>query len=224
MSYDNEKIDLSSLKYKSKDEPIVKPEKKEKQTDKQQEKKEKQEVNDFEKLMTKPSKIKQTKKDKSTEDEIIQKRKMILLMQFYLVEFSERLKTFKKINLEKKTYDELLDIKKEMDFVLSNKSNVQQGTAMISTVIQTLEYLTLSYTPVKCEGLSKICDDPETIDIMKLICLKHISLVQIEPEQQLIYKIVSSMLMLHNVNTYKESLTVVVNDNINEINNKYSDI
>lgn len=210
------KLNLSSLKYKPKQEP------KTKKVDTKIIKEEIKEDKEFEKQLTKPPK--KDKKEKPTEDEIIQKRKMILLMQFYFVEFPERLKVFKKINLEKKSYDELLDIKKEMDFCLSNKSNVQQGVAMMSTGIQTLEYLTLNYTPIKCEGMSKICDDPETIDIMKLICLKHISLVQIEPEQQLIYKIVSSMMMLHNVNSYRESLNIVVDESLNNINNKYSDI
>ncbi len=98
---DKNDIDLSNLMYKNDDNVrssnVVK-----KQNEKQNELPEK-----IEKLIPEPKKEK--KKDipqKPSEDDVINKRRLILLLQFYLLEFPDKLKTFKKINLEKQDLDQ----------------------------------------------------------------------------------------------------------------------
>ncbi len=133
---------------------------------------------------------------------------------------------FKKINLEKKSNDELIDIKKELDFTVGQGSNIASGVQMISASIKTLEYMMVEFSPINATGLSRICDDPETIDTMKHICLKHSHLISSEPEARLMYKILMTTMMLHNVNgsiaTSQEQLKT--NESIIIINKEYIDI
>lgn len=214
-SLSDEEIDLSSLMCKPKDE----------KKDQKKSNKLPDEKMD-EKLKEKISKKSKTKQ-KLSEEDIINKRRLILLIEFYLLEFGDKLKAFKKINVEKKTYEELEDIKKEMDFTLSNRSNIRQGTQLVVTSIQTLEFLCVNFTPIKCEGLSKICDDPETIEDIKHILLKRMHLIQSEPEHRLIYKVISNMLLLHNFNSYKEAINsnIKVNEGeVENINKKFEDL
>ncbi len=56
------------------------------------------------------------------------------MIEFYKNEFGDKLKSFKKINLEKKTHDELVDIRKEIDFTISQSSSVKAGVQLISSL------------------------------------------------------------------------------------------
>lgn len=152
----------------------------------------------IEKQLMKRSK---NKKEIPTEEEVLNKRRMILLIQVYLLEFADDLKSFKKINLEKKNYQELSDLHKEIVLSLSTGSNVQGGVQLMTAGIKTFEMILLNFTPVNCAGLSNICTDKNVIKDMKLIILKNTSFIQTEPEQRLLYKIVTSTLFLHNFNS-----------------------
>ena len=92
-------IDLSSLRYH----------KDESKNEKKHDKKKESEINEtLMKEITKSSK-KETKKDiVNTKDEAKKKRTLIYLIQVYLNEF-EKLKQFKKTNLNKMSYDELIE-------------------------------------------------------------------------------------------------------------------
>ena len=155
----------------------------------------------------------------SKEDEKIQKRRLILLIKIYKNEFGKKLEDYKNVKLEKLNVEELEDLKREMDLSLSSKSVVTGGVQMISTGIYTLEYLLTNFG-VKCQGLSTICNDPETIDDMKHIVLKRCQLVTTEPEARLMYKLLQSILILHNTNN-QQNLNI---DNISKINEQFTDI
>lgn len=157
------------------------------------------------------------------EEDTINKRRLLLLIQFYLLEFPEKLSTFKKIKFENKSVDELEKLKKEMDFTISNSSTVEAGTQMIMGTIQTLEVLSI-YCGINCQGLSnRLCNDKQTIDDIKHLCLKHMHLVSAEPEARLLYKILTNMVLLHNINPSSEQIEKVT-DEIHTINSKYKDI
>ncbi len=221
-SFSEEEIDLKQIQYK--------PKKKEPKQVKKPVKKDVEKVDKVkDKVMDKVLEKqldKRCKKPMPTEEELIEKRRMILLIQFYLIEFPVKLKTFKKINLEKKSYDELVDIKKELDFTVGQGSNVAAGVQMLSGSIQALEIILVNFTPINATNLSRICDDQETIDTMKHIILKHSTLINSEPEMRLLYKIVMTTLMLHNMNgsisTSQEQLKS--NESIIIINKDYVDI
>lgn len=190
-SLSENEISLESIQYK----PPTKEKAKEKTNKKPNEKPiiEKQ-------VAIKKSKPMKAMKVAPTEEELIDKRRVILLLQFYLVEFPDELKSFKKVNMEKKTHAELLDIKTEMDFVLGNNSNIKKAVEMFRLGIQTIEVLALNFTPFNITGLSSVCNDPETIKDIKLIALKHSKFIQTEPEARLAWKLVTTCLILNGIN------------------------
>ena len=95
--------------------------------------------------------------------------------------------------------------------------------AMCST-IQAMEMIMLNFTPINCQGLSRICDDQDTIDIMKEITLKHCNLIDVEPEQRLLYKIVMTTLQLHTINSSIGSNKINNEEVIKNLNSQYTDI
>ncbi len=208
----DDEIDLSDIEYKPKKQ--TKKEKKVKPIDKP----DKTMNKNLEKQI-----IKKPKKELPTDEEIINKRRLILMIEFYKNEFGDKLKSFKKINLEKKTHDELVDIRKEIDFTISQSSSVKAGVQLISTGIQTLEFFMTNFTPINAQGLSNICNDPETIDTMKHITLKHSHMVSVEPEARLLYKVLTTSMMLHNINSAPIN-ELKNNDIIKEINDDFVDI
>ena len=54
----------------------------------------------------------------------VQRRRKILTLQMYLNEFATELIQYKDINLETLTNDELEELRKEMDFVISARGNI----------------------------------------------------------------------------------------------------
>lgn len=219
-SYDSldseDEIDLKSLQYNPKKDakpvgksvvkPVVKPV--------------------VEKQIVKKAKSKPMK-EMLSEDDIIAKRKIILLLQFYMIEFPVELKSFKKINMDKKNNDELLEIKREMDFTLGNNSGIKSALTIFRTMITTIEMLALNFTPLNCRGLSNICNDPDVIKDVKLIALKNSNLIQTEPEFRLIYKVVTSAIALHGLNPeiqYDVPNRAQTEDNIKNTNSEYINI
>lgn len=169
--------------------------------------------------------------EKISEDEIIHKRRLVLLLEMYFCEFPEETKTFKKINLEKKTIQELEELKKEIDFTLSNKTNIKYGVQGLSMAIQTLELLIVNFTPLNVTGLGEICKQPDVIHDMKHIVLKHTNLVNTEPEARLFLKILTASMVLHNRNSSLQNgqnigplAANTKNSVIGEINSEYVDI
>ncbi len=234
MADDNE-IDLTNLMYKnddSKSKDIKKPEKTEQGIPDL-------ELRKIEKIIDKNTKKEKKKeipqkttasalKDNGQRDEdIINKRRLILLLQFYLNEFPDKLKTFKKINLEKKDIEELKDLQKEFDFVIGNQSNIKGGTEMVLSGIQALEYIAVSFTPLQCNGLSEnIKNDPESIDTIKHLCLKHMgnSMFNTEPEHRLLYKLMTTALSLHTVNSFSQNMITHNDSIIQKVNLEFIDI
>lgn len=135
-------------------------------------------------------------------------RRKVLTIQFYLNEFPDKLKQYGKMDLENLSDDELDELRKEMDFVISTRSNVNMGVAAFVQGVSTLEYICCNHTPLKVKGLSQICNDKELIDDVKSLILSNMTLSHIEPEYRIGYKIVTSMLYLHNVNGQMEEKKV----------------
>ena len=136
----------------------------------------------------------------------IERRNLILLLEQYLEHFSHKLKKFTKINFESLNISELEKLKDEMDFTLGCRSSVNTGVQAFATGLQAVEYVACSYTPLKLEGLSQLLTDPDVIDDVKLIMLQNTTIIKTKPEHRLLYKIISTALLLHNINSYKEEL------------------
>ena len=67
---------------------------------------------------------KETPKTPNTEI-TIDRRRMILILQFYVLEFPEKLKAYKGTNFEKYKDEELQNLKNEFDFIIGAKCNVK---------------------------------------------------------------------------------------------------
>lgn len=208
-------IDLSSIKYK------------EPETKKEKTKTDERVAPDLKEIEKKMKKVKPIK-EKPTDDDIKKRRSLILLMQMYINEFP-KLKKYKNTNFEKKTLDELLDLRKEFDATLSCRSTVKAGVNIAITVIQTLEYVLCNFTPIQAQGLSNVINDPDVIEDIKILVLKHMPLISSEPEQRILFKLITTTMQLHAINTYNQEIIHVNNDskkmeNVEIINGEYNDI
>ena len=134
----------------------------------------------------------------------IDHRRKILIIQYYLNEFPDKLKGYKNINLESLSDEELDDLRKEMDFVNSQRSSVNMAVQAFVQGVNTIETLCCNFTPLKVQGLTNICNDKDLIDDVKSLVLSNMTLAHIEPEYRILYKLSSSMLLLHNINSNAE--------------------
>ncbi len=212
----SEKLDLTSIQYvPPKDEP-------------EQPDKEVKDVN-VEQMVKKAKKMKQAMDkenekidEKEKEKKVMDKQRLIAILQLYLIEFKDRLAQFKKTNLQKMSLVELQDLRKQFDGLISSKSSLKQTQQMILTSIKMFETAATLFTPIKCQGLSSAIQmDQDAIDDIKHISLKHMSLVAVEPEYRLMHKIIGNVMLLHNLNS---SGMASGNDKLVKVNEKYSDL
>jgi hypothetical protein len=160
-----------------------------------------------------------------TESDPYGKQKMIPLLNAYISEFPEQLESFKGMKFEKKNLKELQDIRKLMDQTISSKSAFKQTQVMVTAGLRSLETTLNKLTPLKVDGLANtMLSDPSVIDDIKLVALKRMDMLQVEPETRLLIKLGSNIAMLHSINS--KSLSQTNNkpklDKLNEINQKFN--
>lgn len=214
----SEKIDLSSIQYIPQelkddvDKNIVQKDEK-----------------DMEKIVKK-AKIMKKAMDKENEKvenvdketEMKDRYRMILTLKFYVLEFGDdKLSQYKKTKFDKMTLEQLIDMRKEMDMILSSKGTMKKIQNLILTSIQYLELGLTLFTPIQCQGLYKsIESDQEAIDDIKHISLKHMGVVCVEPEYRLGMKILESANALNLMNKSMQKSNI----QLEQVNNKYSDL
>ena len=134
-----------------------------------------------------------------------ERRKKILILQFYLNEFPIKLKNYLKINLEELSDKELLLLREEMSFVIGAKSNVNMGIGVISQGLTIFETIGSSYGGLKINGLTNtLMNDQSFIDDIKSLCLDNLDIANISPEKRIAFKVLSTGYILHNVNSQLE--------------------
>ncbi len=165
-------------------------------------------------------------KSKTEKKDDKEKQRMVLILQFYVLEFPEKLEAFKGIAFHKKPLEELIELRNQMDGIISSKSGLQKTQMMLTSGIRLIEMVATHTTPIRCEGLANwMVKDPEVLDDIKHIALKRMSLVSVDPEMRLLYKIGTNMLLLHNTNTTKPLAQSEQNvEKLNELNSKFNDI
>ena len=154
------------------------------------------------------------------------RKRLLLLIEFHINEFPVKLANYKKVKLEKQSNKELQKLLEEMQFTLGATSNVRAGVQAMCFSIKIFEDLAVTFTPLKIKGLSGVCNDPEVIDDMKAICLKHMNLMHVEPEARLGLRLMTTAMALHNMNDALEAKkTADVTDvRTNEVSAKYPDL
>lgn len=155
-------------------------------------------------------------------DNFVNKSRLELILQLYVLEFPDTLTKYKDVNFSRKTIEELREIKDRMDAIIGSKTSLRQTQQLIRSGIQMLEFAAVYATPIKCAGLTNsMMKDPEVIDDIKHIALKRMSMVSVDPEMRLAYKLVSNMMILHNS---AEPIKQVKKEALDKVNSKYTDI
>lgn len=222
---DDDAIDLTAIQYRPSENLSKKDVKEREKQEKIQAKYDAQ----LEKQIKKKPRAGKATPQELSEEEATTRRKMITLLSFYVLEFPEKLKMYKKINLEKKTIDELKNLHREMNITLSNKSNTKMGMNLVCGALQAMELLTVNLTPLNCTGLTQaVISDPETVDLIKQVSLKHCGLFELEPEQRLMGNILMTSVKLHMINSLpigQISRPVQINEEVlKDINKQYNDL
>jgi hypothetical protein len=167
-------------------------------------------------------------KEKEKENDAVDKRRLVLILELYLVEFPKQLEPFKGTKFNSKSIEELMDIMNQMDGIISSKSCMKQTQKAIVSGIRTIEFVATYATPIKCQGLSEVMlNNPETLDDIKHIALKRMSMASVDPEIRLAYNVLQNMLMLHNINSNQNQVRPVEQDKISQIkkvNNDFNDL
>jgi hypothetical protein len=163
-------------------------------------------------------------KDKD-EDTSIDRRRSIMVLQFYMLEFPDKLDAFKGTKFEKLSDDELKKLKSEFDFIIGAKCNVKSTQYAFIQGIQLLETLCTNFTPMRINGLTNAINDDEFQDDCKHLALKYMTLLKTEPEHRIAYKILTTALLLHQVNSSKSNFSIDNKDDIlNKINARFDDL
>lgn len=168
-------------------------------------------------------KVKENVKD---EDIIKQKTMMKLHIGMWINQFPEELKSYKKVNLDKKSLEDLKDLVKEFTIVMDSKNDLTAETQAAIAALQAYEYLMVEYVGVNCTGITNyISNDLDSIKQIKLLILKHSPLVNVGAESKLIMKVLMATLQLHTINTMNQELKQPINnEKIETINKEYNDI
>ena len=156
----------------------------------------------------------------------IERRRQILLLQFYILEFPHKLKHFADMNFEHKSDVELKLLKDEFDFIIGAKSNVKVAQGTFGQAVSLFENLCVNYTPLNVKGLSAVIDDKDLQDDVKHLALKYMTIMKTEPEHRIAYKMLTCMLLLHQTNSasIRANSMNIDASKIAELNKKYSDL
>lgn len=153
-----------------------------------------------------------------------ERQRIILLIQLYLNLFPDKLVGYDKVKFSKMTDEKLISLKDEFQFIVSSKTNIATTEYMFLQGVNLLEVLSTSFTPFKIKGLSTIVsNDDEFKDTIKQLCLKYMTVVEVQPEGKLLFKLASTMLYLHQFNSSNDGSTIN-KTNIDTVNEKYTDL
>lgn len=145
-------------------------------------------------------------KDVVPVDDPIAKRKLILKIQQYIVQFSKYLpqelniKEFKDFTIEQ--LQSLLD---EIKFTIAVRNSGKMNQRMILQGITLLESLLIAFTPLKVKGLSQICLDKDFQETVLELCLE-MEMMYLDPKYRLCYALVSAATTLHIMNSRAEAI------------------
>ena len=149
--------------------------------------------------------LKDDSPEENTELFSIERRRKILILQFYLNEFPNKLGVYREADFESLSNEELDKIRSEFDFIIGAKNTVNISVKAFQQSIYTLEHVCVKYTPLKVQGLSNINEDPELLEDVKHWALKNMALIKTEPEQRILFKVMSTITALHSYNTMHEN-------------------
>jgi hypothetical protein len=110
--------------------------------------------------------------------------------------------------LDLNTLDDIPDLERTLDeirLIMSNKKVASIPQIMAATGLAAIEGLSV-YTPLKLQGLSKLSQNQEFIDLVDEWAIENGSYRYIPASQRLLYMVAMTSLQLHCINTEKEML------------------
>ena len=149
----------------------------------------------------------------------IDRSRLILIMKFYLLEFPKKLEEFHTTDFESMTEEELTKLREVFDYIIGSRSNIRGSQVMFMEGVGLLEHCLANYTPIRAEGLKKLCDDKEMREDIAHLCLKHMALIKTEPHQRIAFKLFSNLLVVHQINSAKATNPDL--SGVNKVNEKY---
>lgn len=134
-----------------------------------------------------------------------ERRILLMKIKQYHNRFKDHLKDLKHKDLEKKTEEELEDILKEIQLVVSNKNSGNTLKIAFNSVMPLYELTMVNYAGIRCQGISHLtAQDPQIDMILDEIQLEYFNnITYIKPEYRLIMSILKSTVALHSINTAK---------------------
>lgn len=152
----------------------------------------------------------------------IDRRRKILILQFYLNEFPQKLAVYRDFDFETLSDSDLERIREEFDFIIGTKNTVNISVRAFQHSIIMLEDFCTSFTPLKVHGLKNINQDPELMEDVKLLSLQNMALIKTKPEHRILFKVISTMGVLHNFNSSQENITQPETTNAQNRNEDFS--
>jgi hypothetical protein len=125
--------------------------------------------------------------------------KLIGLLHLYIVEFPDKLKSYKIKNLHKMDDSSLLELKEVFKKEVTTSNNLSMAVETSVKLLEIYEFACCNFG-INIKGMSKISESEEYKQTLKAVLLKYFdnSLVsQVEPEYKLAYLIISNSLICH---------------------------
>jgi hypothetical protein len=161
----------------------------------------------------------------------IEKRRLILIIQRYTLEFDKYLGSLNKSasELEDFTEDQLKNLLDEIKFTVSVRNSGKMSERAVLMGIQQLENFCVAFTPLNIRGLSNICNDDDFKMTVKEFCLENINLFYVPASYRMAYALLMAGMNLHVYNTSiannkVESVTSDKSAKIDSINEKFDKI
>ena len=158
------------------------------------------------------------KQDFSAEDPDKRAKKMLTL-QFYFNQFPDKLVMYQGVQLHQLSCEQLDSLQNEVNLIVNAQSTIQQSINTFKCGLVFLESVLINHSPIKAQGLSALAQDKVLLDNVKIWTLENIEIVKSKPEHRIAMRVAGAILSLHNSNS-----NLAAQRDINELNNKFSDL
>lgn len=134
----------------------------------------------------------------------LDRRKTILKIKRYLLEFEKNLQEFQNKNLEGMANNQLEELLNEIRFTVSCRNVNTIALRAFKMMITNIEFLCCNYTTIRCQGLSAIANDQDLLDTVKECSLENMEFTYVKPIYRILYAVIQAMLTLHVMNSGKQ--------------------
>jgi hypothetical protein len=139
-----------------------------------------------------------------TYEDTIKKRHIILIIQRYIIEFSDCLPAdLIGANFSSLSADELANLLTEIKFCVATRNTTTMSTRAMKQGVRVLE-TGLCTVGVKCQDLYNVCDDKDFDATLREFTLDNMNLFYTKPQYRLMYSLLMAIVNLHMINSKNE--------------------